>query len=75
MQVNARNQGDNGANQSVNAGNKGGNARNKGGNAGNRVGNAVNGIEIEKDEKKVYKIQFFFPEIEKEKEIRIVIKR
>ena len=28
-----------------------------------------------KRQKKVYKIQFFVPEIEKEKEIRIVIKR
>ena len=53
-------------NQVGNVGYQGGNVGNRDGNAGNQGGNARNG--------KVYKIQFsFFPEIEKKREIRIVM--
>ena len=49
---------------------------NQGGNAGNRGGNVESTTEMEKNEMKLYKIQFFFfPEIEKKNGFRIVIKR
>ena len=63
---NVRYQGGNVGNRGGNVGNRDGNAGNQSENAGNQGGNARNG--------KVYKIQFsFFPEIEKKREIRIVI--